>query len=179
MFYVTLQQQLCGKHDVWHNFQDEKYFKKEKNLNFVTLAQLTKYSCNTTKQSTESMHFDRFLMKLSKILNQQLHVRFTRYCLVIKFFTLYSAKYIKKTGFKSLVQEDATFHCTFILFTQIGGKLETILNKLPKKHTVHVLHQICVCTSDHWRILQHTFQCLRPGEWSHSGEVTWHARCCR
>ena len=30
MFYVTLQQQLCGKHDVWHNFQDEKYFKKKK-----------------------------------------------------------------------------------------------------------------------------------------------------
>ena len=29
MFYVTLQQQLCGKHDVWHSFQDEKYFKKK------------------------------------------------------------------------------------------------------------------------------------------------------
>ena len=29
MFHVTLQQQLCGKHDVWHNFQDEKYFKKK------------------------------------------------------------------------------------------------------------------------------------------------------
>ena len=28
MFYVTLQQQLCSKHDVWHNFQDEKYFQK-------------------------------------------------------------------------------------------------------------------------------------------------------
>ena len=26
MFYVTLQQQLCGKHDIWHNFQDENYF---------------------------------------------------------------------------------------------------------------------------------------------------------
>ena len=25
-----LQQQLCGKHDVLHNFQDEKYFKKKK-----------------------------------------------------------------------------------------------------------------------------------------------------
>ena len=55
MFYVTLQQQLCGKHDVWHNFQDEKYFQK-KIYNFVTLAQLTKYSRNTTKQSTKSMH---------------------------------------------------------------------------------------------------------------------------
>ena len=55
MFYVALQQQLCGKDDVWHNFQDEKYFKK-KNCNFVALAQLTKYSRNTTKQSTKSMH---------------------------------------------------------------------------------------------------------------------------
>ena len=55
MFYITLQQQLCGKHDVWHNFQDRNYFQK-KNYNFVTLAQLTKYSRNTTKQSTKSMH---------------------------------------------------------------------------------------------------------------------------
>ena len=55
MFYVTLQQQLCGKHDVWHNFEDGKYLKK-KNWNFIALAQLTKYSRNTTKQSTESMH---------------------------------------------------------------------------------------------------------------------------
>ena len=29
MFYVTLQQQLCGKHDIWHNFQDENYFQKK------------------------------------------------------------------------------------------------------------------------------------------------------
>ncbi len=55
MFYVILQQQLCGKHDVWHNFDDENYF-QEKNYNFVTLAQLTKYSRNTTKQSTKSIH---------------------------------------------------------------------------------------------------------------------------
>ena len=55
MFYVTLQQQLCGKHEFWRNFQDKNYFKK-KNWNFVTLAQLTKYSRNTTKQSTKSMH---------------------------------------------------------------------------------------------------------------------------
>ena len=32
MFYVILQQQLCGKHDVWHNFQDGNYFQKEKKL---------------------------------------------------------------------------------------------------------------------------------------------------
>ena len=64
MFYVTLQQQLCGKHDVWHNFQDENYFQK-KNYNFVTLAQLTKYSCNTTKQYKKHAHItDKFLMKL-------------------------------------------------------------------------------------------------------------------
>ena len=55
MFYVTLQQQLCVK-DAWHNFQDGNYFQEKKNCNFVTLAQLTKYSCNTTKQSTKSMH---------------------------------------------------------------------------------------------------------------------------
>ena len=29
MFYVTLQQQLCSKHDIWHNFWDENYFKKK------------------------------------------------------------------------------------------------------------------------------------------------------
>ena len=61
---------------------------------------------------------------------------------------LYSAKY-KKMVFKSLAQEDATFHSTFISHTQIGGKLEHILNKLLKKCTVHVLHQIDVSTSDH------------------------------
>ena len=56
MFYVTLQQQLCGKNGVWHNFQDENYFQDEKNCNIITLAQLTKYSRNTTKQSTKSVH---------------------------------------------------------------------------------------------------------------------------
>ena len=54
MFYVTLQQQLCGKHDIWHNFQDENYSPPPGN--FVTVAQLTKYSCDTTKQSTKGMH---------------------------------------------------------------------------------------------------------------------------
>ena len=46
---------------------------------------------------------------------------------------LYSAKYKKKTGFKSSVQEDAIFHSTFISLTQIGGKLKNNLNKLLKK----------------------------------------------
>ena len=55
MFYITLQQQLCGKHDLWHNFQDGNYFQKKKHYNFITLAQLTKYSRNTTKQSTKRM----------------------------------------------------------------------------------------------------------------------------
>ena len=66
MFYVILQQQLCGKLDVWHNFHYENYF-QEKNYNFVTLTQLTKYSRNTTKQSTKSIQLitDKFLMKLS------------------------------------------------------------------------------------------------------------------
>ena len=67
----------------------------------------------------------------------------------MKFFTLYSAKYKKKMGFKSSAQEDATFHSTFISHTQIGGKLENNLNKLLKKRTVHVLHQTTVPTSDH------------------------------
>ena len=92
------------------------------------------------------------------ILNQQLHVRFTRYCLVVmKFFTLS----IKKTGFKSSAREDATFHSTFISHTQISRKPENNLNKLLKKCTVHVLHQTTVPTSDHWRRLQHTFQHFR------------------
>ena len=65
MFYVILQQQLCGKHDVWHNFHDGDYF-QEKNYNFITLALLTKYSRNTTKLSTKSIRLtDKFLMKLS------------------------------------------------------------------------------------------------------------------
>ena len=40
MFYITLQQQLCSKHDAWHNFQDKKPFQnfQKKNYNFVTLA---------------------------------------------------------------------------------------------------------------------------------------------
>ena len=33
-------------------------------------------------------------------------------------------------GFKSSAWDDATFHSTFISHTQIGGKLENILNKL-------------------------------------------------
>ncbi len=32
MFYVRLQQQLCGKHDVWHNFRDENYFKNKQTV---------------------------------------------------------------------------------------------------------------------------------------------------
>ena len=78
----------------------------------------------------------------------------------MKFFTLYSTKY-KKMGFKSSVLKDATFHSTFISHTQIGRKLENNLNKLLKKRTVHVLHQTTVPTSDHWRRLQHTFQCFQ------------------
>ena len=38
MFYVTLQQQLCGKHDVWYNFQDENYFKKKKITSSLLLS---------------------------------------------------------------------------------------------------------------------------------------------
>ena len=38
MFYVTLQQQLCGKHDVWHNFQDKKYFKKKNGTTSLSLS---------------------------------------------------------------------------------------------------------------------------------------------
>ena len=57
--------------------------------------------------------------------------------------------------------EDASFHSTFILHTQIGGKLKNILKKIQKKHTVHVLHQTAVPTSVQWRRLQHTFWCFR------------------
>ena len=100
-------------------------------------------------------------MKLSTHpLNQQLHIIFTTYSLVVlKVFTLYSAKY-KKTDFKSSTREDATFHSTFISHTQISWKLENILNKLLKKLTVHVLHHTAVTTSDHWKRLQHTFRCF-------------------
>ena len=49
----------------------------------------------------------------------------------------------------------------FISHTQIGRKLENILNKLLKKRTVYVLYQTTVPTSHHWRRLQHTFRCFR------------------
>ena len=39
------------------------------------------------------------------------------------------------------MRENVTFHGTFISHTQIGWKLENILNKLLEKHTVHILHQ--------------------------------------
>ena len=32
MFYVMLHQQLCGKHDIWHNFQDKNYFNKKQTV---------------------------------------------------------------------------------------------------------------------------------------------------
>ena len=38
MFYVRLQQQLCGKHDVWHNFRDENYFKKKPVTSSLSLS---------------------------------------------------------------------------------------------------------------------------------------------
>ena len=38
MFYVMLQQQLCGKHDVWHNFQDENYFQKKTVTSSLSLS---------------------------------------------------------------------------------------------------------------------------------------------
>ena len=38
MFYVTLQQYLCGKHDVWHNFHDEKYFQKKTITSSLSLS---------------------------------------------------------------------------------------------------------------------------------------------
>ena len=57
-----LPQQLCGKHDIWHNFQDEKYFKK-KNWNVVALAQL--------KYSRDILH-TQISKKLENILNKLL-----------------------------------------------------------------------------------------------------------
>ena len=38
MFYLKLQQQLGGNHDVWHNFQDEKYFKKKTVTSSLSLS---------------------------------------------------------------------------------------------------------------------------------------------
>ena len=87
-------------------------------------------------------------MKLSTHPESTVARKIYKICLVMKFFMLYSAKY-KKTGFKSSARKDATFHSTFISHTKIGGKLEDILNKLLKKRTVHVLHQIAAPTSDH------------------------------
>ena len=81
-------------------------------------------------------------MKLSTHPESTVARKIYKICLVMKFFMLYSAKYIKKTGFKSSAREDVTFHSTFISHTQIGGKLENNLNKLLKK-----AHSAC-STSD-------------------------------
>ena len=138
---------------------------REKSWNFVAIVALTQLTILsiTVKQSTKACALitDKLLMKLSTHpLNQQLHVIFTTYSLVVlKVFTLYSAKY-KKTDFKSSTREDATFHSTSISHTQVSWKLENILNKLLKKLTVHVLHHTAVPTSDHWKRLQHTFRCF-------------------
>ena len=124
-------------------------------------------------------------MKLSKILNQQFHVRFTTYCLVIiKFFILYSAKY-KKKGFKSSVREDATFHSTFILHTQIGGNLKIFSINSPKSAQfmfyIRVMYVRQTTEGDYITPFDVSKQrhAMRPGELSHSGKVMWHARCCQ
>ena len=61
-----LQQQLCGKHDVWHNFQDKKYFKKKKlelrrsrSVNKIFLQH------HWTVYKKHALITDKFLMKLS------------------------------------------------------------------------------------------------------------------
>ena len=38
MFYFMLQQQLWGKHDVWHNFQDKNYFQKKTITSSLSLS---------------------------------------------------------------------------------------------------------------------------------------------
>ena len=38
MFYFMLQQQLCGKHDVWHKFQDKNYFQKKTITSSLSLS---------------------------------------------------------------------------------------------------------------------------------------------
>ena len=37
MFYIILQQ-LCGKHDVWHNFNDENYFQEKTITSSLSLS---------------------------------------------------------------------------------------------------------------------------------------------
>ena len=64
MFYIRLQQQLCGKHDVWHNFRDANYF-FFKPCNFVTLAQLTFSQHHQTVYKKHALITDKFWMKLS------------------------------------------------------------------------------------------------------------------
>ena len=80
-------------------------------------------------------------------------------CRLLKVCQLKQAMFACTKTFNSLVEEHAVKKgsccCCYI-----GGKLENILNKLLKKRTVHVLHQIRVCMSDHWRTLQHTFWCF-------------------
>ena len=83
----------------------------------------------------------------------------------MKFFTLYLAKY-KKTGFKSSAWDDATFHSTFISHTQIGGKLENILNKLTACSTSDACMYIrpLKATTTHLSTFPNKDMPIRPGE---------------
>ena len=60
MFYVRLQQQFCGKHDVWHNFRDENYFQKPP-CNSVNKI----FSHHQTVYKKHALISDKFWMKLS------------------------------------------------------------------------------------------------------------------
>ena len=67
------------------------------------------------------MHFDNFLMKLNTHPESTVARKIYNILPCSNKILLLS---IKKLVFKSSACEDATFHRTFILHTQIGGKLE-------------------------------------------------------
>ena len=105
------------------------------------------------------------------ILNQQLHVRFTTYCIVIKCITLYSAKYKKK--FSNLR------HGKMPLFTVLLF------------HTPRLAENLKIFSINSWKSAQCMFY-IRPlkntttylsmcgrGNEVTQGKVTWCAGCCQ
>ena len=161
-----------------------KITSRGKNYNFITLAQLTKYSRNTTKQSTKSILIS-FWWNWAHILNQQLHVRFTRYCLVVmKFFTLYSAKYKKQVS---------NLRCRKMpLFTVLSFRTPKSAENLEIISTNSWKSAQCMFYVKplYWRRttegdyntpfdVSEQRHAMRPGKWMHSGKVTWRSGCCR
>ena len=102
------------------------------------------------------------------ILNQQLHVRFTTYCLVIKCITLYSAKYKKK--FSNLRHGKMPLFTVLLFHTpRLAENLKIFsINSWKSAQCMFYIRLMCLhqTTEEYYNI---PFD-VRPGQWSHSGK---------